>query len=161
MAFKDKRIAEQKKKRRDGILGLIITFLVLIPVLALMLPTVIFLFLAMLPTFIALLADKRARYKWLCIGGMNFAGTLYFLFKLLIGEPTIAYALFIFFKIETVLIVYGAAAFGYCLYKIVPVFVINFQSLSNQHRLNFLRNAQKNLIEQWGAEVSDGVPPHK
>ena len=150
MAFKDKRIAEQKKKRRDGILGLIITFLVLIPVLALM-----------LPTFIALLADKRARYKWLCIGGMNFAGTLYFLFKLLIGEPTIPYALFIFFKIETVLIVYGAAAFGYCLYKIVPVFVINFQSLSNQHRLNFLRNAQKNLIEQWGAEVSDGVPPHK
>lgn len=163
MAFKDKRTAEQKKRKRDGVIGLIIMFLVLIPVLAMMLPTVIFLILSMLPTLTAVLTDRggREKYKWLCVGGTNFAGTLYFLFHLLIEEPTLSSALFLFLQIETILVIYGAAAFGYCLYKIVPFFVINFQSLFNSHRLNALRSAQKSLIQEWGAEVSDGVSPHK
>ena len=103
--------------------------------------------------------DSKERYKWISVGGTNFAGTLFFLFKLWFDSASVSQALFVFFQVKTIFITYGAATAGYLIYKIVPLFVVNFQTLSDQHRLVFLRNKQKSLIEQWGANVAETEKP--
>ena len=84
--MKEKENGKKKKKSKDSFLTSALSFLILTPMLFLMLPTVVFFFLSMLPTLVALIltatSKTKFKYKWSCIGGLNFSGALPFLFKL-------------------------------------------------------------------------------
>lgn len=145
------------KKKKEFYMGPAMSFLLLCPMFLLMLPTVVFMFLSMFPTLVSLLSGYKGnlKYKWLCVGGTNFAGALYYLFQMWFEDATVSTAVFLFLKVDTIFVTYGAAAVGYAIYKIIPAFIINFQLMADQHRLSNLRNMQKKLIEQWGTEVSE------
>ena len=148
---------KEVKKKSDGLLmSTKMSFFLMLPASLLMLPTVVFTFLAMLPTFVALLSGYKGnrRFKWMCVGGVNFAGALYFLFQLWFESATVMSAIFLFCRVDTIVVTYGAAAIGFGIYKIVPFIVTNIQVMADQHRLVYLRGVQKKLIEQWGPDVA-------
>ena len=154
-------MAENKaktKKSKDSFLTTGFAFLILFPMMYLMLPTVIFLFLSMLPTMIALIVDvgskAKFKYKWLCLGGLNFAGSLPFLFKLWFGNNTWDGAVGLFLSGGSFLIIYFTALIGWVFYRTIPPIVLNFLEITDQRRVVQLREAQKNLIAKWGEEVA-------
>lgn len=159
MAPANLKSAEKKQRKREGTIRSAFSFVLLFPLLFIMSSTVVFLSLAMLPSLISLMMDRKneERYKWLCIGGTNFAGALFYLFQLWFKGATLSNAVFLFFQIKTIIVIYGCAAVGYAIYKIAPLIIVNFQILSAQRRVSVLRNTQKKLIEQWGYEVADST----
>ncbi len=152
----------KKKKSKDSILSAGFAFLVLLPMMYLMLPTVIFLFLSMLPTLVALIIDSTSRnkfkYKWLCIGGLNFAGSLPFLFRLWFGNNTWDGAVELFLSSLSFLVIYSAALVGWLFYRCIPSIVLSFLEMTDQRRVVNLREAQAKLIAKWGEEVAGTSP---
>lgn len=118
------------------------------------LPTLTLVFFAMLPTIAAALVDRGPhRYAWLCVGGLNFAGVSPYLFELWFGEHTLDQALTQLSDVLALLVIYGAAAFGWMLYMAVPPLVGAFLQIAAQRRVAVLRGQQKKLAEQWGPDV--------
>lgn len=155
-----KENGKKRKKLKDSFLTSGLSFLILLPMLFLMLPTVVFLFLSMLPTFIALIIDTSSKtkfkYKWLCIGGLNFAGSLPFLFKLWFGSNTLDGAINLFLGHVSFIIIYLAAAVGWIFYRCIPPVVLSFLEMSDQRRVVHLRELQTKLVAKWGEEVIEG-----
>lgn len=159
--FAQKRqISKAKVKKRDAFVSPGMSFLILFPLLLLMLPTAVFLFLALLPTLVTLMVENRSKYKykykWLCIGGINFAGALPFLFQMWFGDNSLDAAISIFMNRFTVLMIYGCAAIGWVFYRCIPPLVLSFLEMADQRRVVHLRELQKKLIEKWGDDVSQG-----
>ena len=152
---------KKRKKIKESILTSGLSFLILFPMLFLMLPTVVFLFLSMLPTFIALIIDSTSKtkfkYKWLCVGGLNFAGALPFLFKLWFGSNTLDGAVHLFLEDIAFIVIYLAAAIGWIFYRCIPPVVLSFLEMSDQRRVVHLRELQAKLIAKWGEEVAESV----
>ena len=148
---------ETKRKKISSILTSGLSFLILCPMLFLMLPTVVFLFLSMLPTFIALIVDTSSKvkfkYKWLCVGGLNFAGALPFLFKLWFGSNTPDGALNLFLGNVAFIVIYLAAAVGWVFYRCIPPVVLSFLEMNDQRRVAHLRELQVKLVAKWGEEI--------
>lgn len=151
---------EKKRKKLNSFLTSALSFLILFPMLFLMLPTVVFFFLSMLPTFIALIIDTSSKtkfkYKWLCIGGLNFAGSLPFLFKLWFGSNTLDGAINLFLGHVSFIIIYVVAAVGWIFYRCIPPVILSFLEMSDQRRVVHLRELQKKLVAKWGEEVIEG-----
>jgi len=149
------------KRSKDSILTTGFSFLILFPMMYLMLPTVIFLFLGMLPTLVALIVDSSSKakfkYKWLCIGGLNFAGSLPYLFRLWFGNNTWDGAVELFLSGMAFFIIYLTALLGWMFYRYIPPVVLSFLELADQRRVVNLREAQVKLIAKWGEEVASGV----
>lgn len=120
-----------------------------------------FLFLSMLPTLVALIIDTSSKakfkYKWLCIGGLNFAGALPFLFKLWFGSNTLDGAVNLFLGHVSFIVIYLAAAIGWIFYRCIPPVVLSFLEMNDQRRVVHLRELQTKLIAKWGEEVVEGT----
>lgn len=160
-----KENGKKKKKLKDSFLTTALSFLILFPMLILMLPTVVFFFLGMLPTFIALVIDAssktKMKYKWLCIGGLNFAGALPFMFRLWFGSNTLDGAINLFLSNASFLVIYLAAAIGWVFYRCIPPVVLNFLEMNDQRRVVHLRELQAKLVAKWGEEVIEGADINK
>lgn len=161
MKGKEKENEKKKKKSKDSFLTSALSFLILTPMLFLMLPTVVFFFLSMLPTLIALIltaaSKTKFKYKWLCIGGLNFAGALPFLFKLWFGDNSIEGAIALFVGHVSFIVIYLAAAIGFVFYRCIPPLVLSVLEMNDQRRVVYLRELQTKLIAKWGEEIADGI----
>lgn len=148
------------KRSQVSFAGPAVSFLILFLMFLLMLPTTVFLFLAMLPTLVSMFADNRQegghkhKYKWLCIGGMNVAGALPFLFGMWFGDNSLDAAVGLFMQPSTVIVAYGAAGIGWVFYRCIPLLVLHFLELADQRKVITLKERQKKLIEKWGAEIA-------
>lgn len=151
---------KKRKTRFSSFMSLSLSVLILFPMLLLMLPTVVFMFLSMLPTFVALVVDAgskaREKYKWLCVGGVNFAGALPFLFRLWFGDNTLDGAINLFINGVSFVVIYLAAAVGWVFYRCIPPVVLNYVEMSDQRRVVYLRELQAKLVAKWGEEVAEG-----
>lgn len=155
MAKPKKKIDKKGKKKGGGrgvspfvALGL---FGVMIPF---SLPTVVVLFVGMLPAMVAGYADTgRHRYAWMAVGGLNFAGVAPYLFNMWFGLHTLTEAFRILTSITPLLVMYGSAAAGWGLYITLPKVVHTFLALTQSRRLSKLRHQEKKLLEKWGDEV--------
>ena len=161
--MKEKENGKKKKKSKDSFLTSALSFLILTPMLFLMLPTVVFFFLSMLPTLVALIltatSKTKFKYKWLCIGGLNFSGALPFLFKLWFGDNTIEGAIGLFVGNVAFVIIYLAAAIGWIFYRCIPPVILSVLEMNDQRRVVLLRELQAKLIAKWGEEVANGELP--
>ena len=129
--------------------------LTLVGVLILSLPTVILVFFGMLPTFVALIVDRtRQKYAVFCVGGMNFSGVFPYLLDLWAGEHTIGSAMEVLTDVFSLLLMYGAAGFGWMIFIAIPPVVGAFLTVMAQRRVSQLRRDQKELIEEWGEDVA-------
>lgn len=138
-----------------GVLRRILTLSLVLFIGMLFLPTVLFLFVAMLPTSVAFVAGlgKKKRYDWICIGGLNFAGASPFLLTLWTGRNTVEAAFDELASVFNLMAIYGSAALGWLLFIAMPPIMVVFMQMSAQHRIGVLKQTQAHLVQIWGAEV--------
>lgn len=133
----------------------VLLLLLAAPLALMVLPTLIMLFFAMLPTFAAYLVERGPlRYGWFCVGGLNFAGAAPYLLNLWFTGQRIENVFKILGDMLTLIIIYGSSAFGWLLFVAVPPVVGVFMSLNAGRRVAKLRAIQNNLIDEWGPEVA-------
>lgn len=113
--------------------------------------SVVLLCLAMLPTLAAFIIDKTPqKYFGFCVGGMNLSGTFPSLMDLWAGVHDVDQAMDILSNVFSLAIIYGAAAFGWMVYIIVPPVVAAFLTMIAKRRAQQLRSVQSQLVEEWG-----------
>lgn len=138
-------------KKSNGLLAIVI----LLAVVPFMLPTLMVMFCALLPTLGAVLAERgRNRYGWICVGGMNFSGLAPWLFDLWFGHHTIDYAIHQITGVKMLLSSYSAAGVGWLVYLALPPLVSTLSALTAQRRSAALAADQKKLLETWGEEIA-------
>ena len=123
------------------------------------LPTLLILFFGMLPTLVAFIVDRTTRKSQaICVGSMNFAGVFPSLMELWYETAnTYSEAVEIFSSVFAIGIMYSAASFGYLIYMLIPPIVTTFLNVMAQRRITLLKDAQKEIIEEWGSEVAQIV----
>lgn len=132
----------------------IVVMLALLALVPFSLPTLLMLFVGMLPTVAAAFAERgTARQAWVSVGGMNFAGLSNWLISLWFGHHTLTYAVAQLRTVTPLLVAYAASALGWALYLAMPPLVNAVTSVTSKRRVVTLAAQQRKLIEQWG----DGV----
>ncbi len=141
-------------RRRGGGVNRILIFLTLVALVPFSLPTILVMFVGLLPSIVAAVAERGDnRYAWVCVGGVNFAGLAPWLFSLWFGHHTLQFALEQVTSITMLLVAYGAAAVGSVLYLALPPVVATIMAATAQHRALGLQGTQRKLVEQWGEGV--------
>ena len=117
--------------------------------------TIVIMVVGMPPTVVAWIIDrsyqKSASY---CVAGMNFCGLFPYLMDLWMGANNVKAATTIVTDVFSLLVIYGAAAFGWMLYIIIPPVVGTFLTVMAQRRVAQLRTLQRQIIDEWGESVS-------
>ncbi|HEX9703149.1 MAG TPA: acyl-CoA synthetase [Rhodospirillales bacterium] len=135
--------------------------LILVSMLVMSLPTVVLLLFGMLPTIVAWVIDRtEQKYATFCVCGMNFSGLFPFMSDVWFKEHTTDHAVRILTNMVDLMVIYGAAAFGWMMFKTVPPVITQFLSVMLQRRVAVLREQQKTIMEEWGEGVTilvDGV----
>jgi hypothetical protein len=146
--------------RRAGSNRLLI-MLTLVALIPFSLPTLLVMFVGMMPTLGAALSDRSgSRYCWLCVGGLNFAGLANWLLFLWFGHHDISSAIQMLLGDHLMLMVaYGAAGIGWLLYMAVPPVVAAIQTGTTHRRAANLASQQKKLVELWGDEIRRASVP--
>lgn len=123
--------------------------------LVLSLPTVVLLFLGLLPAMVAFIVDDNPRkYATKCVFVTNFAGAWFFLLRLWTGDHSLAEAMAILTDVYAWLLMYSAAALGWLCYLWFPSIAALFMEMTAERRIAGLKLKQKKLIEAWGEGVT-------
>lgn len=147
--------AAAKGQKSGGGMNKAVVLMILAALVPFSLPTVVLLFFTMLPTLAAWASEKGAnKYAWLCVGGLNFAGVIKFLFDLWFGVHTLDEAFNLLSEGSLLLWAYGASGIGWLLYTSMPPMVSSWLAFTTDRRVAALKAAQKRLVEDWGDEVT-------
>ena len=148
-----KKGGKEQKKAAGGINKMVVISL-LVAVVPFSLPSVIVLGVGMAPTLGAYVSERGPnKYEFLCVGGLNFAGVIPYLFGLWFGVDTIDEATRILTDSPMLLWAWLAAAVGWALYRAMPPMVASYMSMTTQRRINALKAAQRKLVDDWGGDV--------
>jgi hypothetical protein len=151
--------AKQKPRKGGGgngglKLGMLAMVLLVIGV---SLPTLILASIALVPAFVAFVAEKgRHRYAWIAVAALGLAGAAPDMIELWFdsGFDNLKFATEkvqeIFFLVKTFL----GSAIGWGIYLAMPHIVGNYLAMTAGQRANALRQEQKVLIQKWGKGVS-------
>lgn len=154
MAKKPAKKETPAKAAKSGGVNRTLVFLTLMALVPFSLPTLLVMFVGLLPTIVAAVVERGSnRYAWVCVGGANFAGLAPWLFNLWFGHHTLAFAIEQVTSITLLLVAYGAAGAGSLLYLGLPPVVAAIMASTSQRRAVGLQASQRKLVEQWG----DGV----
>lgn len=130
----------------------------LLTMMMISLPTVIMVFLGMLPSIVAWVIDRsEGKYATFCVSGLNFSGLFPFLMDVWFINHSTDTAIRILTDVFNLVIIYGSAAFGWLLYIAVPPVITTFLSVMSQHRMTILKTTQNNIIEEWGEKVASTI----
>lgn len=133
-------------------------FVLIVGLIWISLPTVLMIVVGMPPTFVAWIIDrshqKSATY---CVAGMNFCGLFPYMMDLWTGMHSLKAASTIVTDVFALLVIYGAAAFGWVIYITIPPVVSTFLTVMSQRRVAQLRALQRQIIEEWGESVARAV----
>ncbi len=141
--------------------GNIFLYLVIaVPLGLMVVPTMIVLAVALIPTGVAFLMERgKGYYGGITVGVMNFAGTLPYLVDLWFEGHTVDAALGIITNVFAWMVFYGAAMFGWAIYSTTPSVVSTFMAMTAGHRITSLRNSQRDLVQKWGPDVESVYEP--
>ena len=141
-------------KRRFSYLLQVGLSIAVVAALVFSLPTVVLLFLGLLPAMVAFIVDDNPRkYATKCVVATNFAGTWFFLLELWTGDHSLAEAMAILTDVYAWLLIYSSAALGWLCYLWFPSIAALFMEMTAGRRIAGLRSKQKKLIETWGEGV--------
>lgn len=134
--------------------------LIAIPICLMIIPTVIVLSLAMIPTGVAFLMERRkGLYGSLTVGCMNLAGASPHLFDLWFNGHNLPAAVAIITNVFAWMMFYGAAMFGWAIYTTTPSLVSTFMTMTSGRRITALRAQQRELVQKWGPDVESVYEP--
>ena len=109
------------------------------------------------PTIVAFFIDRSPRkYVTFCVGGMNIAGVFPSFLNLWNGDNSLAGVKAILTNPFEMTIIFSAAALGWLIYFAVPPVVKSLLTVFAHHRINVLREEQRNLIKDWGEGIAVG-----
>ena len=146
--------ARQEKAKGGGTGKLVVTGLLMLPVVAVLLPSCIVLVVNMLPTIVAYVVDKtHEKYLAITVGLLNACGTLPALAELWSQGQSYDAALDVASNPLHWLMAYGAAAIGWGVYLGLPPILGHYYAITSQARLLNHRRKQQVLVETWGEEV--------
>ena len=121
------------------------------------LPTVMIIFFGLLPTIVSAFIDKTTKKNAsFCVGGINLCGVFPYMMDLWLGDNTMNGAMNILTDVFSLIVMYGAAAFGWMIFQSLTPVVATFVTVIAQSRASRLRSAQRQLIDEWGEDV--GTP---
>ena len=131
-----------------------------IPIGLMMIPTVIVLAVALVPTGVAFIMERgKGYYGGLTVGAMNLAGASPYLADLWTEGHTVAVALGIITNVFAWMMFYGAALFGWAIYSTTPAAVGPFMTMTAGNRIAGMRAQQKELVQKWGPDVESVCEP--
>lgn len=134
--------------------------LIAVPIGLLIAPTMIVLSVALLPTGVAFLLErKKGIYGGLTVGALNLAGAAPFLGDLWFDGHTVEAALDIITNVFAWMSFYGAAVFGWAIYSTTPSLIGTFMSMTAGRRITDLREQQRELVQKWGPDVESVFEP--
>ena len=143
-----------KAAKGSGNVNKMVVICLLVAAVPFSLPTVMLLGVGMAPTLGAYVSEKGPnKYEFLCVGGLNFAGVIPYLFGLWFGVDTIDEATRILTESAMLMWAWMAAGIGWILYRAMPPMVASYIAMTTQRRINGLRAAQRKLTEDWGTDV--------
>lgn len=121
------------------------------------LPTVLLVFFGMLPAIVSAIIDRTPKKNaTFCIAGINFCGVFPYMMELWVGENTLDGSIRILTDVFSLIVMYGAAAFGWMIFQSMPPVVATFVTVIAQSRVASLRSTQRKLVQEWGEDV--GTP---
>ncbi|OHC83157.1 MAG: hypothetical protein A3G73_03285 [Rhodospirillales bacterium RIFCSPLOWO2_12_FULL_67_15] len=124
------------------------------------LPSMIVVLVGMVPSIVALVVDRSPRkYGTLTIAALNFAGVLPYLVKLWAKSQNLENALNIVVDVFALMVMYGAAGFGWMIFLTIPTFVASIFMVISQRRIAVLRENQRKILEEWGESVARSESP--
>jgi len=136
--------------------------LIAVPIGLLIVPTMIVLAVALLPTGVAFLLERRKGfYGGLTVGAMNLAGAAPFLADLWFDGHTVEAALGIITNVFAWMSFYGAAMFGWAIYSTTPSVIGTFMAMTAGRRIAAMRDQQKELVQKWGPDVESVYEPDR
>ena len=148
----------QQRKAKGGGGKPIVTGLLMLPVIAVLLPSCIVLAVSMAPTIVAFVVDRsREKYLAITVGLLNICGTLPALAELWQQDQSYAAAFDLSVDPFHWLMAYGAAAIGWVVYLGIPPILGHYYATTSQVRLHSHRQKQQKLVEAWGEEVRGEV----
>ena len=134
--------------------------MIAVPIGLLIIPTVIVLAVAMIPTGVAFIMERgKGFYGGLTVGALNLTGVAPYLADLWTQGHTVELALDIITNIFGWLVFYGAALFGWALYATTPAIVSAVITMTAAQRIAGLRAQQKELSQKWGPDVESTLEP--
>lgn len=134
--------------------------LIAIPIALMIIPTVIVLAVAMIPTGVAFLVERgKGYYGGLTVGCMNLAGASPYLFDLWFKGHNVPAATAIITNVFAWMMFYGAAMFGWAIYSTTPSLVSTFMTMTSGRRITALRAQQRDLVQKWGPDVESVYEP--
>lgn len=146
--------ARQGKAKGGGTGKLAMTGLLMLPVVAVLLPSCIVLAVNMVPTIVAFVVDRsREKYLAIAVGLLNICGAVPALVALWQQGQSYDAALDISSNPFHWLMAYGAAAIGWTVYLVLPPILGHYYAITSQARLLSHRRKQQILVEAWGEEV--------
>ncbi len=144
------------KKRSTAFLYVMLA----IPIGLMIIPTVIVLAVALVPTGVAFIMERgKGYYGGLTVGAMNLAGASPYLADLWTQGHTVQVALGIITNVFAWLVFYGAAMFGWAIYSTTPAAVSAFMTMTAGHRITGMRAQQRELVQKWGPDVESVYEP--
>lgn len=142
-------------KGKPSVMRNIGILIAVVPLIFVFMPTVIFLAIAMLPTMVALVVDRSPRrYGGITVGALNFSGALPYMLDLWVGEHSVPHALTLLGDVFTLMVIFGASAFGWMLFIVTPFLVSGAMTFSSTSRTSTLKARQQELLAEWGPEVA-------
>ncbi len=131
-----------------------------IPIGLMIIPTVIVLAVALVPTGVAFIMERgKGYYGGLTVGAMNLAGASPYLADLWSEGHTVAAAVGIITNVFAWLVFYGAAMFGWAIYSTTPAAVSAIMTMTAGQRITGMRATQRDLVQKWGPDVESVYEP--
>ena len=134
-----------------------------LPIGFMIVPTVIVLSVALVPTAVAFIMErKKGIYGGLTVGALNLAGTAPYLSDLWFKGHTVPAATAIITSVLAWASFYISAGVGWAIYAVTPNIVASFITMTAARQITTLRTKQRDLVQTWGPDVEVPYePPHK
>ena len=157
-----KKIPAGKSKKKSGKLGFFTIATILAFATPFMMPTVVLLLVALIPTYVALVTDSDPQKSGaVSVGVMNLAGVTPFIVDLWSKGQTMSNAIRILSESNSWLIILGAAFIGQLIVYAIPQAIATLTLTTAESRVKNLRKNLDTLKESWGPEVASNKPVDK
>ncbi|TAL04829.1 MAG: hypothetical protein EPO08_00135 [Rhodospirillaceae bacterium] len=144
------------KKKSNVALYLLLT----VAIGAMIVPTVIVLAVALVPTAVAFIMErKNGYYGGVTVGALNLAGAAPYLTDLWFKGHTVANAVGTITSVLAWAVFYSAAAVGWAIYAITPGIVNSFIAATAGRQITTLRAKERELVQVWGPDVEASYEP--
>jgi hypothetical protein len=113
-----------------------------------------FIFLALSPTLISILWDKKpGRFASKTVAAFNITGMFPYIVAIASSGSPDSVALATIYDPKTWGLVYGFAIFGWSVILLIPKITLIFLEIRSKFMIKKMETFQKELLDEWGEEI--------